>query len=90
LGVRPGEAPDPRLPAPRGLRTDWGRQAPAGPDSSLAPGEADAPDGALAVPSPGAPESAPGGEAQEARPPVSPQYRRYVDEYLRALAAGER
>ncbi len=89
METRPGEKLASN--APPALRTDWGREA-GGPGrgSSLAPRAVRAPDGTLRPLRPGPGKREEIGEALGRRAPVAAQYRRYVNEYLRALAAGER
>ncbi len=88
MDIRPGESRAPDGAAPGPLRTDWGGARPVRQGSELEPADARAPDGSLrSGPAPIAEPAADGRPAPS--PPVAaiaPRYRRYVNEYLEALA----
>jgi len=86
MGLEPGEALDGRQGRPGALHTDWGTTAVRGPGSSLAPGRGRAPQGPIGTLRPGSGTRSPTGPVAGTRAPVAPQYRRYVAEYLRAMA----
>ncbi|MHC4917156.1 MAG: hypothetical protein ACYTGB_16880 [Planctomycetota bacterium] len=86
---RPGERETPGPDGPPPLHTDWGREDPGGSETSLTPGVVRTPGGTVRPLRPGSGTPAPAGPGLGRDAPVAPQYRRYVNEYLRAMAAGE-
>ncbi len=89
MGLKPGERLDPRHGKPDALHTDWGKLTPGDPGSSLTPGEVKAPGGRVDALRPGASTPTATDPAPGAPASVAPQYRRYVAEYLRAMAADD-
>jgi hypothetical protein len=87
MEIRPDDIPATRYTRPTPARTDWGGEATRGDSSSVAPTIAPVLPGTV---NPPGPAIRPGTvETGLAGPlPVAPQYRRYVNEYLRALASG--
>jgi hypothetical protein len=89
MKLKPGERLDPRRSRLTGLHTGWGEIRRGETGSSLAPGEVRAPGGEVRTQVPGGRSGGPVGPTIGGRVGVAPQYRRYVNEYLRALSAGE-
>ena len=87
MDLKPGEAPRPGGAMPPPLRTDFGGLRPGRPGAPLEPASARAPDGTLRPGALPAAERAEAGGALAPAAQVAPQYRRYVNEYLAALAA---
>ena len=85
MDLEPGERLDPGVAPPR-LRTDYGARPGEEGGSSLVPTGGGAPGGEVRVLEPGTPPGGEPGAPTGGPAPVAPQYRRYVDEYLRALA----
>lgn len=85
MDFEPGESRTPEGPLPPSLRTDYGAEAPAGAGGIGAPEAPRAPPGGLEVPGefPAATGGAPPPGTRSVPPPAL-QYRRYVEEYLRA------
>jgi hypothetical protein len=88
MELKPGEKVDPRLGTPSGLHTTWGRDPKRTSGTSLAPGEVRAPGGAVGPLSPRGGAGRASGPGLGRKAPVAHQYRRYVNEYLRAMSAG--